>query len=122
MIFGTTYRNKQARFSGEIPEELIEKTRARDWKKPEPGYKAPPSNYETRIKSANAARHFGQAVPSSQVGKQTFQVGDSVSHKTFGTGTILSATPMGNDVLLEIAFDQAGTKKLMSNFARLTKK
>ena len=36
MIFGTTNRNKQSRFSGEIPEELIEKTRARDWKKPEP--------------------------------------------------------------------------------------
>ncbi len=121
MIFGSTTRNKPSRFSGEIPEELMERTRARDWKKPEPGYKAPPSNYETRIKSTNAARHFGQAIPSSHVAKGAFQVGDMVSHKTFGKGTILSATPMGNDVLLEIAFDQAGTKKLMSNFARLKK-
>jgi len=28
---------------------------------------------------------------------------------------------MGGDTLLEIAFESFGTKKLMSNFARLTK-
>ena len=43
-----------------------------------------------------------------------------VQHKTFGKGLVISATPMGNDVLLEIAFEQ-GTKKLMANFARLAK-
>ena len=32
---------------------------------------------------------------------------------------ILSVTPMGNDCLLAIAFEQAGTKKIMANFARL---
>lgn len=121
MIFGSTSRNKPSRFSGEIPEELVDKSRARDWKKPEPGYKAPTSNYEARIKSASAARHFGQPTATPPLSKESFQVGDTVSHKTFGVGTILSATPMGNDVLLEIAFDSAGTKKLMSNFARLKK-
>ena len=34
---------------------------------------------------------------------------------------ILSVTPMGNDSLLEIAFEKVGTKKLMANFARLKK-
>lgn len=121
MIFGSTSRNKSSRFSAEIPEELVDKSRARDWKKPEPGYRAPTSNYEARIKSASAARHFGQPAPASAPSKESFQVGDTVSHKTFGVGTILSASPMGNDVLLEIAFDSAGTKKLMSNFARLKK-
>jgi len=48
-------------------------------------------------------------------------VGDSVSHATFGTGVVLSAKPMGNDILLEIAFDKAGTKKLMAKFAKLKK-
>ena len=28
---------------------------------------------------------------------------------------------MGNDTLLEIAFEKAGTKKVMANFAKLTK-
>ena len=48
------------------------------------------------------------------------QVGQRVSHKTFGEGMVLSVTPMGGDTLLEIAFDRVGTKKLMSNFAKLT--
>ena len=42
-------------------------------------------------------------------------------HKVFGEGLILSVTPMGNDNLLEVAFDTVGSKKIMSNFARLKK-
>ena len=48
-------------------------------------------------------------------------VGDQVLHPTFGPGLVLSAKPLGNDTLLEIAFDAAGTKKLMANFAKLEK-
>jgi len=51
----------------------------------------------------------------------TYAVGDTVRHKTFGTGVVLSTQPMGNDTLLEVAFDRAGTKKLMANFARMEK-
>jgi DNA helicase-2/ATP-dependent DNA helicase PcrA len=32
---------------------------------------------------------------------------------------ILTATPMGNDTMLEIAFDKVGTKTLMANFAKM---
>ena len=39
----------------------------------------------------------------------------------FGEGEILSVKPMGADTLYEIAFDTAGTKKLMATYARLTK-
>jgi len=48
-------------------------------------------------------------------------VGDSIRHPTFGEGLVLSAKPMGNDTLLEIAFDAVSTKKLMANFAKLEK-
>ena len=37
----------------------------------------------------------------------------------FGTGMVLTATPMGNDTMLEIAFDKVGTKTLMANFAKM---
>ncbi|HIW73886.1 MAG TPA: UvrD-helicase domain-containing protein [Firmicutes bacterium] len=46
--------------------------------------------------------------------------GDLVGHKVFGAGKILSVTPMGNDSLLEIAFEGIGKKKIMANYARLT--
>ena len=39
--------------------------------------------------------------------------GDMVEHTAFGKGVVLSVRPMGGDALAEVAFDQAGTKKLM---------
>ena len=52
----------------------------------------------------------------------TYSTGDTVVHKVFGQGVILSSKPMGNDSMLEIAFEKAGTKKLMANYAKLEKK
>ena len=67
---------------------------------------------------------IGGARPKPEPSKKSsvsYAVGDTVRHKAFGTGVIISIMPMGNDNLLEVAFDKAGTKKLMSNFAKLEK-
>ena len=40
-----------------------------------------------------------------------------VEHTAFGRGMVLSVLKMGGDALLEIAFDQVGTKKLMAKTA-----
>ncbi len=42
-----------------------------------------------------------------------FHKGEMVMHKAFGKGMILTLTPMGGDALIEVAFDNVGTKKLM---------
>lgn len=42
-----------------------------------------------------------------------FKRGDMVDHKAFGRGMILSVQKMGGDALVEIAFDNVGTKRLM---------
>ncbi|MDE6282125.1 MAG: hypothetical protein K2M15_10165, partial [Oscillospiraceae bacterium] len=42
-----------------------------------------------------------------------YQKGDMLEHKAFGRGMVTSAQKMGGDVLLEIAFDGVGTKRLM---------
>ena len=59
-------------------------------------------------------------------GKPTLQLsaGDQVNHKTFGDGMVISVTPMGGDALIEVAFEQVGTKKLMLKTAgvHMTKK
>ena len=39
--------------------------------------------------------------------------GESIVHDAFGKGMVLSVRPMGNDALIEVAFDKVGTKKLM---------
>ena len=42
---------------------------------------------------------------------------------TFGEGTVINVSQMGNDHLYEIAFDNVGTKKLMANYvSKLMKK
>ena len=72
-----------------------------------------------QLRSQIRRRQDRQAAPAAT--GVTYAVGDTVRHKTFGTGVVLSTQPMGNDTLLEVAFDRAGTKKLMANFARMEK-
>ena len=40
-----------------------------------------------------------------------------VQHTAFGKGMVLTVMKMGADALLEIAFDNVGTKKLMAKTA-----
>jgi DNA helicase-2/ATP-dependent DNA helicase PcrA len=53
-----------------------------------------------------APQKAGAALPE-------YQKGDSVEHKAFGRGMVLSVQKMGGDALVEIAFDNVGTKRLM---------
>lgn len=118
MIFGMTNRNRVSRFVEEIPETLVEHTRSRD-------YSARPVS----MPNFGGAKPFGEAPKTKSVAEAggftpkprvkpapagTYRVGDTVLHKAFGTGLIVSATPMANDTLLEVAFDKVGTKKLFA--------
>ena len=68
------------------------------------------------------SRNRGQTVKKSgPVSTETYSVGDTVMHKVFGKGVVLSSKPMANDFMLEIAFEGGSTKKLMANFAKLQK-
>ncbi|MGN1043763.1 MAG: ATP-dependent helicase [Acutalibacteraceae bacterium] len=120
MIFGSTSHNKSSRFLSEMPEELLDRTKSRDWKKLDEGEERPRSAQEIRNQSLIAARHFGQVAGGGDVEKsQKFTPGLTVIHKTFGKGTVMSVLPMNGDSLLEILFDTAGSKKLMANYANL---
>lgn len=63
---------------------------------------------------------FGNATEGKETSKCIYNVGDKVEHKVFGIGIILSIQPIRNDNVLEVAFEHAGKKKLMANFAKLT--
>ena len=127
MLYGTTNRNMASRFVRELPDGVTDNISAAAYS----GFKGCSSfrgsSFGGRVEigsnktSSSAARKFGQAggVPSNT--GATYSVGDTVRHKAFGSGVILSVQPMGNDNLLEVAFDKAGTKKLMANYAKLEK-
>ena len=50
-----------------------------------------------------------------------FHVGERVRHAVFGDGTVLSITKMANDAMLEVGFDQVGTKRLMASHPKIKK-
>lgn len=142
MLYGRTDRNMPSRFLREIPSNITEDktvskvSRTYDFgggystnKGYSSGFGSPskPHKYSKSTpigsahQSSSAAHQFGQVQPKMQASDVAYSVGDTVRHKAFGTGVILSQTPMGNDTLLEVAFDRAGTKKLMAKFAKLEK-
>ena len=136
MLYGQTSRNMQSRFLREIPSSVIDDQsvvarRSTGFTSAHSGFSSGArggSSYTSSSKigyarqSSNSAHKFGQAGNAAQKSNVDYKVGDTVSHKSFGTGTILTITPMGGDMLLEVAFDKAGTKKMMANYARLEKK
>lgn len=136
MLYGQTSRNMPSRFLREIPSSVIDDQsvvarRSTGFTSAHSGFSSGArggSSYTSSSKigsarqSSNSAHKFGQAGNAAQKSNVDYNVGDTVSHKSFGTGTILTITPMGGDMLLEVAFDKAGTKKMMANYARLEKK
>lgn len=50
-----------------------------------------------------------------------FTPGDRVEHMVFGAGEVISCKKMGADILYEVIFEKAGTKKLMGSFAKMRK-
>lgn len=136
MLYGQTSRNMPSRFLREIPSSVIDDQsvvarRSTGFTTPRTAYANASRNelghsshnkIGSYTQSSNSAHKFGQAGNAAQKNNIDFKVGDTVSHKSFGTGTVLTVTPMGGDMLLEVAFDKAGTKKMMANYARLEKK
>ncbi len=128
MLYGTTNRNMASRFIREIPVSVTEDITVDAYPSRSAFSSGRTGAYgSNRVEigssraSSSAAHKFGQVGGASVSSGVTYNAGDTVRHKTFGTGVVLSCTPMGNDNLLEVAFDRAGTKKLMANFAKLEK-
>lgn len=136
MLYGQTSRNMPSRFLREIPSSVIDDQsvvarRSTGFTTPRTAYANASRNelghsshnkIGSYTQSSSSAHKFGQAGNAAQKNNIDFKVGDTVCHKSFGTGTVLTVTPMGGDMLLEVAFDKAGTKKMMANYARLEKK
>ena len=136
MLYGQTSRNMPSRFLREIPSSVIDDQsvvarRSTGFTTPRTAYANASRNelghsshnkIGSYTQSSSSTHKFGQAGNAAQKNNIDFKVGDTVCHKSFGTGTVLTVTPMGGDMLLEVAFDKAGTKKMMANYARLEKK
>ena len=122
MLYGKTNANLPSRFIRELPEdEIVRKggvytpsqsrtsgfsdfSQFAAWNTP--------ASYST----PKTAPRYQQAEKASYL---ELNKGDMVQHTAFGRGMVISAIKMGNDALLEIAFDQIGTKRLMAKTASI---
>ena len=144
MTYGRTEFNRRSRFVDEIPESYCEYEqsfgdRMEDAQREfvnqysyNTSYGARNGVRTSRVNAEDAPWNKGTSF-SKPVSKptafsnpkpqsETFSAGQSVTHPIFGDGMVLSAKPMGNDVMYEVAFDKVGTKKIMGNFAKMSKK
>ena len=148
MIYGNTSITRPSRFISEIPEELVDSNLNTPQQTFYGGFSSQSgfsSGYsggfgnrqtqstsgETRTRAqrpASTSQGFSrggfskpaEAKKSAPVNLD-YKVGDTVEHKTFGQGLIVSANSVGGDMVLEIAFDSCGTKKIMAKMAKLKK-
>ncbi len=116
MIYGRTAASLPSRFLKEIPEECVVK---------KGGYRMSQDSGggyymgQTRRSAASVKKPQPRSSLLSQPSGTILEVnqGDMVQHAAFGKGMVLSVVKMGGDALLEIAFDDIGTKKLMAKTA-----
>lgn len=118
MLYGRTNAALPSRFLREIPEDITRKLG---------GYQTP--TYHSALQTDYQQNHQHTAVIKANTYKSAYSTpavkatylelnkGDMVQHTAFGKGMVLSVLKMGGDALLEIAFDQIGTKKLMAKTA-----
>ena len=127
MLFGSTSYNKGSRFLNEIPDNLLEYSGGRKqmFTQATSGFASGTGEKVSVGKSSGSSysqnKSFGFTKPPVKSGA-VFNVGDCVQHKVFGKGMVMKAEKMGNDTMLEIAFDKAGTKTLMANYCSNMKK
>ena len=119
MLYGRTNASMASRFLRELPQNEIER---------KGGYTTPVfHNQNVYTQQPRQVKPTGErSVPKSTLSSAAsapnspileLNKGDMVQHTAFGKGMVLSTMKMGGDTLLEIAFDQIGTKKLMAKTA-----
>lgn len=149
LLWGRTSYNPKSRFIKEIPEKFTDAPESRprssqsygyrdgfgsgyrggyertDYNRPQKTvyYDAPDTSHArpaSRPSPTPPAKPTPPA-PRRSYATEKLSAGDRVKHITFGEGTVVTVNPAATDVIYEIIFDNAGTKKLMASYAKLQK-
>jgi DNA helicase-2/ATP-dependent DNA helicase PcrA len=104
-MYGSETHNRPSRFLDEIPVGLIQEIRPR-------------MQVQTPWTSAKAPAY---RTSNSNIDQQwPFRLGENVSHKKFGTGTVISFEGSGEHARVQVNFNQFGAKWLVLAYANLS--
>ena len=110
LTFGTPKYNPASRFLDEIPTELLE------WKNEgKSSYTSSSSVKKSRLPSGPPPRATGKISSA-----MALEVGQRVSHDTFGLGTVVATTGVGDKAEATINFGAYGDKRLLLRYAPVT--
>jgi len=121
MLYGRTNASLPSRFLQEIPEDILIRKGGYQ-QESRRNMSANTSFSQPRQSNVNIQSYLYKERGATTVQPNRSQYlelnkGDMVQHTAFGRGMVLSVMKMGGDALLEIAFDEIGTKKLMAKTA-----
>ncbi len=124
LMFGTRRYNPISRFIEEIPEELLNNTT------PKPKVVDKSTFRETatfdfqefsQTKIDNRKKRLGKKGVKHTETDEEFEIGEKVTHKKFGSGTIITVAKGAAGPVYTIAFEGLGIKELDSRYAKLEK-
>ena len=121
LLYGRTQVNEASRFINEIPPELLE---SQQGAAQVGNNRVMPFDRKTQLATATTyhATPVTKTIHGATGGDDVvWLVGDKVSHKKWGTGTVVSVTGSTNDQELKVAFPAEGIKQLLAAFAPITK-
>lgn len=125
MLYGRRQTNPESRFIDEISDNLIHSEN--DFSKN--NSLRTPFDSARSLRSQNFATQRSYHQPTQKVqkpkgsgaDKKSWNVGDKVQHKAWGTGTVVKVNGTGEDTELDIAFPDQGLKRLLAAFAPIQK-
>ncbi|GEP71749.1 DNA helicase [Lentilactobacillus rapi] len=120
MLYGRRQNNPESRFVNEIKPELIHYDNQQQAETP----LTTPFDRRTRRATATTYHRPDQIVEKPKgtgADRKAWEVGDKVSHKAWGTGTVVKVSGTGEDMELDIAFQEQGIKRLLAAFAPIKK-
>ena len=109
--WGAPNYNPPSRFLDEIPENLI------DWNKSASGFTSPPIRRKPST-PAPLSRGGGKKINAQTL---VLDIGDRVSHDTFGLGTVIAVSGEGDKAEATINFGSYGDKRLLLRYAPVDK-
>lgn len=127
MLYGRVQRNQPSQFVEEINDDLIKfenvdgSGKAKSMNTPFAKAAAQATTFTAQRRAHGLKHSAKQESTGTGADKQAWKVGDKVQHKKWGQGMVVSVNGSGNDMELDIAFPNEGVKRLLAQFAPITK-